>query len=436
MFFYYLKLGAVNLKRNPIITILMVITLAVGVSAAMTTLTILRAMSGDPIPDKSDRLFYVQIDTGPVGRESDNGEPDSQLSYTDSMNLWRAKKAPMQTPLIGTSGTVSPDRKDLTPFFVSGLGVGSDFFKMFKVPMLQGQAWSSEQDQTAADVVVISKALRDRLFGENAEVIGKRLTLSKHQLTIVGVLDTWNPLPKFYRLVGSNRYGDHEEFFVPIPVVTEKLEDIQGQVNCSGRPEPGFAGFLKSDCTWIQYWVELDAASDRDRYFDYLNAYVLEQQKLDRLPRKVNNRLRNVMEWMDRQGVVDNDTIVATWLAFAFLGVCLVNTIGLLLAKFSARPGEIGVRRALGASRTEIFAQFLTEAGVIGLVGAGLGIAMTLGALAYVRHYARDIAMLTNMDWMMLMVTVAISLLAALAAGLLPTWRACQVLPAAQLKSQ
>lgn len=436
MFFYYLKLGAVNLKRNPIITLLMVITLAVGVSAAMTTLTILRAMSGDPIPHKSDRLFYAQIDSGPVGRESDNGEPDAQMSFTDAMNLWRAKKAPMQTPLIGTSGTVSPDRKDLTPFFVSGLGVGADFFKMFDVPMLQGEVWNGAQDETAADVVVISKALRDRLFGENGDAVGKRLTLSEHQLTIVGVLDTWNPLPKFYRLVGSNRYGDHEEFFVPVSVVTEKLQDVQGQVNCSGRPDPGFEGFKKSECTWIQYWVELNAASDRDSYFDYLNAYVLEQQKLDRLPRKANNRLRNVMEWMDFQGVVSNDTKVATWLAFAFLAVCLVNTIGLLLAKFSARPGEIGVRRALGASRREIFSQFLTEAGVIGLVGAGLGIAMTLGALAYVRHYARDIAMLTQMDWFMLSVTVLISLLSALAAGLLPTWRACQVLPAAQLKSQ
>jgi len=436
MFFYYLKLGAVNLKRNPVITALMVITLAVGVAAAMTTLTILRGMSGDPIPEKSDRLFYAQIDTGPAGRESSSGEPDAQMSYTDAMNLWRAAKATRQTPLMGTSGTISPERKDLSPFITAGLGIGVDFFAMFNVPMLEGQVWSAEQDKAGADVVVITKSLRDRLFGEGVSAIGKRMTLSQRELTVIGVTDTWNPLPKFYRLVGSNRYGSHEDYFLPIEYAVRTEAGIDGQVNCSGRPEPGFAGFLKSDCTWLQYWVELDAASDRNTYFDYLTAYVNEQKKLDRLPRAVNNRLRNVNEWMIQQGVIDSDTVVATWLAFAFLGVCLVNTIGLLLAKFSARPGEIGVRRALGASRAEIFAQFLTEAGVVGLVGAALGIALTLGALAYVREYARGMAMLTEMDWVMLLVTVLISLIAALVAGLLPTWRACQVMPAAQLKSQ
>ena len=436
MFLYYLKLGAVNLKRNPVITALMVVTLAVGVAAAMTTLTILRGMSGDPIPHKSDRLFYVQIDSGPTGRESPTGEPDSQLSYTDTMNLWRAAKAPRQTPLMGTAGTLSPDRKDLPPFITTGLGVGTDFFTMFDVPMLEGQPWTKAQDQAGADVVVITKRLRDRLFGEGIPALGKRIMLSQRELTEIGVTDTWNPLPKFYRLVGSNRYGSHEDYFLPIEYAVRVEAGIEGQVNCSGRPEPGYQGFLKSECTWLQYWVELDAAGDRAAYFDYLSAYVSEQKKLDRLPRAVNNRLRNVTEWMERQGVIDDDTIVATWLAFGFLGVCLVNTIGLLLAKFSARPGEIGVRRALGASRREIFQQFLTEAGVVGLVGAGFGIALTLGALAYVRQYARGIAMLTEMDWVMLAVTVLVSLLAALLAGLLPTWRACQVLPAAQLKSQ
>ncbi|MBK8285342.1 MAG: ABC transporter permease [Ahniella sp.] len=436
MFFYYLKLGAVNLKRNPIITALMVITLAVGVAAAMTTLTILRGMSGDPIPHKSDRLFYVQIDTGPVGRENPNGEPDAQMSYTDTMNLWRAAKAPRQTPLMGTSDTVSPERKDLQPFITTGLAVGADFFSMFDVPLLEGRFWSAEQDKAGSDVVVITRQMRDRLFGEGQSAVGKRLMLSQRELTIIGVLDTWSPLPKFYRLVGSNRYGSHEDYFLPIEYAVRVESGIEGQVSCTSRPDPGFQGFLQSDCTWLQYWVELAEAGDRQGFADYLVAYVNEQKKLDRLPRTVNNRLRDVNEWMVQQGVVDNDTVVATWLAFAFLAVCLVNTVGLLLAKFSARPGEIGVRRALGASRAEIFSQFLTEAGVVGLVGAALGILLTLAALAYVRQYARDIALLTEMDWLMLLTTVLISLVAALGAGLLPTWRACQVLPAAQLKSQ
>jgi cell division protein FtsX len=73
-------------------------------------------------------------------------------------------------------------------------------------------------------------------------------------------------------------------------------------------------------------------------------------------------RLENVMQWMQHLGVVSADAKLSTWLAFGFLLVCLVNTVGLLLAKFSARAGEIGVRRALGATKPEIFRQFLTEA--------------------------------------------------------------------------
>src|SRR5690606_23595285 len=99
----------------------------------------------------------------------------------------------------------------------------------------------------------------------------------------------------------------------------------------------------------------------------------------------------------DVQQVVSDDTRTSTWLAFGFLLVCLVNTVGLLLAKFSSRPGEIGVRRALGASRAEIFQQYLTEAGVIGLVGAGVGVGLTMAALAFIRDFNQGIAQVTHL---------------------------------------
>ena len=91
-----------------------------------------------------------------------------------------------------------------------------------------------------------------------------------------------------------------------------------------------------------------------------------------RFTRPPNVRLRNVMEWLDFQQVVPSDVRLQAWLAFGFLAVCLLNTVGLLLAKFLRRSQEIGVRRALGASRRAIFAQFLVEAGSVGLVGGVL----------------------------------------------------------------
>ena len=80
----------------------------------------------------------------------------------------------------------------------------------------------------------------------------------------------------------------------------------------------------------------------------------------------MNVRLRNVMEWLDQEKVVPSDVRLQSWLAIGFLVVCLVNTVGLMLAKFLRRAGELGVRRALGASKREIFKQLLIEAGVVG----------------------------------------------------------------------
>ena len=83
-----------------------------------------------------------------------------------------------------------------------------------------------------------------------------------------------------------------------------------------------------------------------------------------------------------------------------------------------------------------MFTQYLTEAGVIGLVGALAGLGLTFGALAFIRKFDEDIALITHVDATLLLSAIVISVAASLVAGLLPTWRACQVVPALQLKSQ
>jgi len=124
------------------------------------------------------------------------------------------------------------------------------------------------------------------------------------------------------------------------------------------------------------------------------------------------------------------------WLAFGFLLVCMINTVSLLLAKFLRRSGEIGVRRSLGASRLDIFKQCLTEAGVIGLAGGVLGLGFAAFGLWLIRQQPDEYAKLAHMDattlWLTFVLAVAVSVLA----GLLPAWRAMQVPPALQLKSQ
>ncbi len=437
MYRYYLTLGFRSLRRNPILTTLMVLTLSVGVAASITTLTILHGMSGDPIPHKSDRLFVPQIDNLPADNGSDDGEPPKQLTYMDAMALWEKSAGAKQTPIYGLRPAIDSGRTDLPPFFTEGIAVGRDFFSIFDTPFLYGDAWSVQDDQRGNQVVVISRGLSERLFDKGVNPVGRQIRISDSDFIIIGVLDTWNPVPKVYRLVGSGHFGESEDVFLPLRTAVAREMDRNGSMDCfSAPPAPGFQGILKSECNWMQYWVELEKASDRQQYSDFLTAYVNEQKTLGRFARPLNNKVRNTREWMDYQGVVDDDTRTSTWLAFAFLLVCLVNTVGLLLAKFSARPGEIGVRRALGATRGDVFRQYLTEAGVIGLVGAGVGLLMTWGALACIRSMDENIALVTRLDGSMLTTAVALSILASVLAGLLPTWRACQVVPALQLKSQ
>jgi putative ABC transport system permease protein len=433
---YYLGLGLKSLRRAPVLTALIVMILAVGIGASMTSLTMLLVMSGDPIPQKSDRLFVPQLDIGAMNSAYRPGEePERQMSWTDVDNLLRDAKGLRQTALYGVGPAIDAQREGLPPFVEQGMAATRDVFAMFDIPFDDGSAWSAEDDARGAEVVVIGRALAERIFGTE-RAVGRTLRLSDRDYRVVGVMGDWNPIPRFYRINGSGTDGEVHQLWLPIRNAINREWNNNGWTNCSGEVEPGFAGFLKSDCTWLQYWVELESAADRAAFKDYLAAYVAEQQKLGRLPRPENNRLRNVREWLEFIGVVSNDTRMATWTAFGFLLVCLVNVVTLMLAKFTARAGEIGVRRALGATRGEIFRQSLVEAAVLGGAGALLGLGLAVYGVALVDGRLSSSEGIYTMDPMLMLGTLALGLFAALVAGLLPTWQACQVRPAIQLKSQ
>ena len=121
-----------------------------------------------------------------------------------------------------------------------------------------------------------------------------------------------------------------------------------------------------------------------------------------------------------------------------FLVVCLLNTISLLLAKVARRTGDISLRRALGASRSSVFSQYIIEAGMIGALGGVLGVGMTWLGLQGIRGLYGEldfIARLIAMDWPIIFMAIGLAIFSALAAALYPTWRACRVQPASQLKA-
>ena len=436
MFAYYFKLGLRSLRRNPALTALMIITLAVGVAASVSTMTILHMMSSDPIPQKSARLFVPLIDNATLDAYTPGDKPnDIQITYQDAQNMLKSGQGVRRTALYGIAAPIQPPRTDIPPFNAGGLAPTRDFFAMMDVPFIHGQAWTEQDDARGADVVVLGRELAEKLYGD-ANPVGQRLTVLGLPYTVVGVIDRWMPLPRFYRLAGGARFGDGEELFIPFSSAIRHEVSHNGSMSCLSNPGAGFAARLASECTWITAWFETASSSDRGELQSWLDSYAGEQRKLGRLKRHAANLLFDVPEWLVYTKVVGNDSKLQTWLAFGFLVLCLVNTVGLLLAKFSVRASEIGVRRALGASRTEIFNQFLVETGVVGLVGGLLGLLLALGALALIAMQGKQAAAVAHMDWQMLAVTFVMSVGAAILAGLLPTWRACQVTPAIQLKSQ
>lgn len=436
MFAYYFRLGLRNLRRNPALTALMVLTLAIGVAASVSTLAILHVMSGDPMPHKSERLVSVVFNNGPLEGYSPGDEPnDDQVSYTDAVNLLAGRQGARRTAMMGLDGAIQPERKDLAPFTVSGGAPTRDFFAMFDIPFLYGQAWSEADDKAGADVIVLTRELSEKLYG-NSNPVGRRLRYDGFDYLVAGVIGHWDPIPRFHRIVGMGAFNQKDEYFLPMASAVRHEWTNSGSTNCTSNVDPGYQAFIGSECTWIQFWFELHSAADRPALQDWIDGYAAEQRKLGRMQRNAPNRLYNLTEWLEHLKVVGNDSKLSAWLAFGFLLLCLVNTIGLLLAKFSVRAPEVGVRRALGASRREIFHQFLTETAVIGLAGGVLGLLLALGTLGLISLQSKQLALVAQMDWTMLFVTFVMAVAAALLAGLLPTWRACQVTPALQLKSQ
>jgi putative ABC transport system permease protein len=438
MFAYYFNLALRSFARNKMLTALMVLAIALGIGASMTTLTVFHILSGDPIPDKSSQLFYPQLD--PAGKDgyTPGEEPSEQMTRFDAEALLREHRGDRQAIMTGGSVGIEPQRAGMDPFYADARYTTADFFDMFEAPFQYGNGWSRTEDDKHDRVAVIARKLNDKLFG-GANSVGKSLRLAQKDFRIVGVLDDWRPTPRFYDM-NSERYGELEQVFVPFTVSRDLDMDRNGSMDCwddkKDNDDPEGNTGVNASCVWLQYWVELDTPAKAAAYKQYLTNYSDQQRANGRYQRPTNVRLRNVMEWLDYNKVVPGDVRLQLWLAFGFLLVCLLNTVGLLLAKFLRRSSEIGVRRALGASRRAIFAQCLVEAGTVGLAGGLLGLGLAMLGLWAVRQQPASYAELAHLDPAMLLTTFLLAIVASLLAGLLPAWRACEVPPAIQLKSQ
>lgn len=439
MFKYYLKLALKSIRRNPVMSALMVTALGLGIGAFMTTYTVYYLMSGNPIPHKSDALYAIQLDNwdpnDPPTESARDVQP--QLTYRDAEYLMHNETpASNQAAMYRTSVTVQPDTGDLKPFDGKSRATYGSFFDLFDVPFLYGKAWGMANDDGRERIVVLSRKMNEQLF-EGIDSTGKTVRLNDTLFRVVGVLDEWRPTPRFYQVDGGGLFADAEDFYFPLSTATEMVMQPHGNVNCWRAPEEaGIEGFLRSECVWVQFWVELSDGQEAAAYKEYLDNFVRSQKEIGRFPRPLNTFMSPVMEWLEINEVVSTDNRVLVRVAFLFLLVCVLNTIGLLLAKFLGKAPEVALRRAMGASKNDVFAQNLVEVCMIGLLGGLMGICLAWLGLQLIDKLYRGYQNLVHLDGYMLVTALVVAIGASVIAGFYPVWRVARMAPAGYLKTQ
>ena len=452
MFGYYLQLAFRNLRRNPGITALMIGAVALGIAVCVMTLTMYRAMSGNPIWWKSDRLLTVTMDNWSPEEAHNPKHPDlppPQLTYRDAAYLMQSDIPARKVVMFKSGGVLSggqlPNGAQPAPLQVLTRVTTGDFFPMFDVPFRYGGGWKAEADRGPEPTIVLSAKTNEKMFG-GVNSVGRTIRWNDREFRVVGVLDKWQPQPKFYDL-NNGAFDTPEDAFIPWRW-GETLElESWGNTNC-WKPEKinDYKDFMASECVWVQMWVELPNAIQRARMQSLLDAHWDREHKAGRFPRKRDNRLTDVEQWLKDQQVVQSANRVLVGLAFAFLAVCLINTVGLLLAKFLNGASIAGVRRALGASRRALFTQHMVEVGVIASAGALLGLVFAALGLMGIRSLyttynafndgGSGLQSMAHIDTTSLITAMLLAIVATFAAGLYPAWRIGRIQPAVYLKNQ
>jgi putative ABC transport system permease protein len=445
MLSYYTRLALGNFRRNPGITALMVLAIALGIAVCIMTLTVFHALSGNPIWWKNDRLYAVTMDSWDPNQAFDKHQPDlppPQMTYRDATYLAASGVPQRKAIMYEVDATLSGAGG--APLRVDTRMTSGDFFAMFDVPFLYGGAWGAAADSGPQPVIVLSRETNEKVFG-GANSVGRTVRWNDHEFRVMGVLDDWFPRPHFYDLNGGS-LNPPEDVYVPFAWGPALQLQSSGNTECwkSNEVINNEADFLASECIWVELWVELPDAAARARMQALLDNYWAEQHRAGRFLRPRNNRLTDVELWLRVNRVVDNDNRVLVGLAFAFLAVCLINTVGLLLAKFLNSAAVTGVRRALGASRRQVFLQHLVEVGILAALGAALGAGLAALGLAAVHHmYAAahlghrgGYQELAHFDTAGAAWAIVLAVIATFAAGLYPAWRVGRTAPAVYLKSQ
>ncbi|MGC2662414.1 MAG: ABC transporter permease [Bryobacteraceae bacterium] len=336
-----LRYGARNLIHTPGFTAVAVVALALGIGANTAIFSVVNAVLLRPLAYKNaDRLVTVLHDgTGPVATAN-------YIDWRDQSHTFDA----MGAADYWTANLLNNDPSDSSPAeHLLGLKVTQNLFPLLGVNPLLGRVFVRGEDQVGAEhEAVLSYRLWQRRFHGDANVLGKPINLNGDAYTVVGVMPATFQFAPFW--------ATHAELWVP---------DAFGDgIHDRGGNHLRVFARLKPNVTLQQARVDMATVTARlEKQFPQTNRDVVVRPLKENVVGKIETPLLMLL------GAV----------GFVLLIAC-ANVAHMLLARTSDRQKEIAVRTALGAGRSRIVGQFLTESLLLSAVGASMGLLLALWA--------------------------------------------------------
>jgi len=233
---YDLHLALKSIKKTPILSALMVAAIGIGIGACMTIITIYYLMTTNPNPDNSEQLYtYALHNNLAVSEGQEDEDPRLLSTYRDAMYILQSD-IPTEQSVHYQSWAVYQNTADgVSPFWNLYRLATHGFFSMFDVPFLYGGAWSQQQEDNKAMVIVLTRETNNRLFGgENS--VGETIEVGGDFYEVVGVMDTFKPIPKYYEFDGG-LFDEIEGALVPFSLTPDiQLMKNSGRRSCLAMP--------------------------------------------------------------------------------------------------------------------------------------------------------------------------------------------------------
>ena len=375
------------LAKNPAFTVIAVVALALGIGANTAIFSVVNAVLLRPLPFKHpEQLVMLWENAAHLGFPKDTPSPANFLDWQKQAQSFTGMAAMVERS-FNLTGVGEPER-------LEGRRISASLFDLLGVPALLGRTFVADDDRPGSHVVLLSHSLWQRRFGSDPGVIGRALTLNGESYTVVGVM------PRFVQLPGYATRSD--QLWVPVAFPQEEGSQRGNHfLEVIARVKPGIT--LKQ----AQAEMETIAARLAQHYPVY------------------NTRRGAVVVPLHEQVVGDIRPALLVLLGavgFVLLIAC-ANVANLLLARAAVRQKEIALRLALGASRSRLTRQFLTESVLLAMFGAGFGLLLAFAGIRTLRTFIpSSISQIQaiSIDSTVLIFTALVAVLTGIAFGLAP----------------